>query len=122
MKSINNRSSAMKMALVPEVLMRTSTKSTAEKLCQFKSATPSHWRENVEARLAVQEERRKARQIAMQVLNAMDEQSINELTLAERMGVSVTDISPILKGHKVPTSSMMTNICSVLGITISTII
>ena len=92
--------------------------TTTDKLSGFKSSSPSHWRTNAEARLAAQEERRKARHIAMQMLNAMDEQHISEPTLAERLGVSVAEISPILKGHKVPTSSMMSNICSVLGISL----
>ena len=97
-------------------------KTTAEKLGGFKSSSPSHWRENAEVRIAAQEERRKARQIAMQMLNAMEEQHISEPTLAERLGVSVSEISPILKGRKVPTASLMASICSALGISFGLVI
>lgn len=91
-------------------------KTTAERLRQFESSTPSLWREKAEARLASQNERRKARKIAMQMLNAMEMQNVNEVTLAERLGVSVNDISPILQGHKVPSLAMMASINSVLGV------
>ena len=97
-------------------------KTTTEKLRGFKSSSPSRWRENAEARLAAQEERRKVRRIAMQMLNAMEEQHISEPTLAECLGVSVAEISPILKGHKLPTASLMASICSVLGISLGIVI
>lgn len=59
--------------------------TTAEKLRKFQSSTPSQWRQNAEARLASQEERRKARKVAMQMLNAMEHQGITEPALAERL-------------------------------------
>ena len=93
--------------------------TTAEKLCKFQSSTPSQWRQNAEARLASQEERRKARKVAMQMLNAMEHQGITEPALAERLGISTTELSSILKGHKLPSSVMLSSIASVLGIALA---
>lgn len=92
---------------------------TAEKLRKFQSSTPSQWRQNAEARLANQEERRKARKVAMQMLNAMEHQGITEPALAERLGISTTELSSILKGHKLPSSVMLSSIASVLGIALA---
>ena len=91
--------------------------TTADNIRRYKSSTPSQWRKNSEARIAAQDERKKARKIAMQILNAMDEKNISEPTLAERVGVSVADISAVLKGHKVPSNALWASICSVLGLT-----
>ena len=93
--------------------------TTAEKLRKFQSSTPSQWRQNSEARLASQEERRKARKVAMQMLNAMEHQGITEPALAERLGISTTELSSILKGHKLPSSVMLSSIASVLGIALA---
>lgn len=93
--------------------------TTVEKLRKFQSSTPSQWRQNAEARLASQEERRKARKVAMQMLNAMEHQGITEPALAERLGISTTELSSILKGHKLPSSVMLSSIASVLGIALA---
>lgn len=93
--------------------------TTAEKLRKFQSSTPSQWRQNAKARLASQEERRKARKVAMQMLNAMEHQGITEPALAERLGISTTELTSILKGHKLPSSVMLSSIASVLGIALA---
>ena len=93
--------------------------TTVEKLRKFQSSTPSQWRQNAEARLASQEERRKARKVAMQMLNAMEHQGITVPALAERLGISTTELSSILKGHKLPSSVMLSSIASVLGIALA---
>lgn len=58
-------------------------KTTAERLRQFQSSTPSKWRENAEARLANQEERRKARKYAMKILAALERVGLTGHSFAE---------------------------------------
>lgn len=96
--------------------------TTAERLRKFQSSTPSQWRQQAETRLANQDERRKARKIAMQMLDAMDAQGMTEPVLAERLGISPTELSSLLKGHKLPTSVMMSSIASALGITLTSVL
>jgi len=96
--------------------------TTAERLRKFQSSTPSQWRQQAEARLANQDERRKARKVATQMLDAMETQGITELVLAERLGISTAELSSFLKGHKLPSSVMMSSIASVLGITLTSLI
>lgn len=96
--------------------------TTAERLHKFKSSTPSQWRQQAKTRLTNQNERRKARKIAMQMLDAMDAQGMTEPVLAERLGISATELSSLLKGHKLPTSVMMSSIASALGITLTSVL
>lgn len=95
--------------------------TTTERLSKFQSSTPSRWRENAEARLANQAERRNARQVALQMLNAMEQKGITEVALAESLGVSDAELSSVLKGHKMPSAVMRTGIASILGITLTTL-
>lgn len=48
------------------------------------------------------------------MLDAMETLGITEPVLAERLGISTTELSSFLKGHKVPSSVMMSSIASVL--------
>lgn len=96
--------------------------TTAERLRKFQSSTPSRWRQQAEDRLANQDERRKARKVATQMLDAMETLGITEPVLAERLGISTTELSSFLKGHKLPSSVMMSSIASVLGITLTSFI
>lgn len=91
---------------------------TAERLKQFASPTPSHWRENTEARLANQETRRKARVVALSMLNAMEDKGINEATLSTLLGISCAELMPILKGRELPSACMAQAIESALDISL----
>ena len=91
--------------------------TTAERLRRFKSSTPSRWKEKIEARLANQEERRNARKVALQMLDAMEQKGLTEVALAEILGVSGAELSSVLKGHKLPSAVMRKSIVSVLEIT-----
>lgn len=91
---------------------------TAERLKQFSSPTPSHWRENAKARLANQETRRKARKLAMNMLNAMEREDIDEFTLSSLLGISHVELMPLLKGRELPSPSMLQAIEAILKITI----
>ena len=90
----------------------------AERLKQSASPTPSHWRKNAEARLANQETRRKARKVAMNMLNAMESKGINEVALSTLLGVSCNELMPILKGHELPSACMAQAIETALNISL----
>lgn len=91
---------------------------SAERLKQFASPTSSRWRENAEARLANQETRRKARKVAMNMLNAMESKGINEVALSTLLGISCTELMPILKGYELPSASMAQAIETALNISL----
>lgn len=91
---------------------------SAERIKQFASPTPSRWRENAEARLANQETRRKARKVAMIMLNAMESKGINEVALSTLLGISCTELMPILKGHELPSACMAQAIETTLNISL----
>lgn len=91
---------------------------SAERLKQFASPTPSRWRENAEARLANQETRRKARKVAMNMLNAMESKGINEVALSTLLGISCNELMPILKGHEFLSASMAQAIETALNISL----
>ena len=65
--------------------------TTVERLRKFQSATLSRWRENAEARLANQEERRMARKLALQMLDVMEHKGITEVALADSVGVTCAE-------------------------------
>ena len=90
--------------------------NTTEKIRMFQSSSPSQWRRNAEKRLANQEERRNARKIAMQMLDAMENQGISESDLAKLLKINNEELSSILKGHKLPSSDIKTDIESTLKI------
>ena len=89
---------------------------SAERLKQFASPTPSRWRENAEARLANQETRRKARKVALSMLNAMESKGIKELALSTLLGVTCAELMPILKGHELPSVGIAQAIETALNI------
>lgn len=91
---------------------------SAERLKQFASPTPSRWRENAEARLANQKTRRKARKVAMNMLNAMESKGINEVALSTLLGISCNELMPILKGHELPSASRAQAIETALNISL----
>ena len=90
--------------------------NTTEKIRMFQSSSPSQWRRNAEKRLANQEERRNARKIAMQMLDAMEKQGITESELAKLLKINNEELSSILKGHKLPLSDIKTDTESTLKI------
>ncbi len=89
--------------------------TTIERLRKFKSSTPSRWREEAEARLAHQEDRRMARKLAMQMLNAMERIGISESTLAKQLGIDKKELSSYLKGHQLPSQETKIRISNILA-------
>ena len=70
------------------------------KLKQHQSSTPSKWRENVEWRMANKSWLRYSQQIAMLMLDKMDELGMTQKKLAELMGCSQQYVSKVLKGQE----------------------
>lgn len=70
------------------------------KLKQHQSSTPSKWRENAEWRLANKPWLRYSQQIAMMMLDKMDELNMTQKKLAELMGCSQQYVSKVLKGQE----------------------
>ena len=62
------------------------------------SPTPSHWREDAQWRRDNEYWLRYSRYITLQVLRAMDEQSVTQVELAKRMGCTQQYVSNLLKG------------------------
>lgn len=71
-----------------------------EKLHQHQSASPSKWKEEAEYRAANKSWLRYSQQIAMMMLDRMEELHLTQQSLAERMGCSQQYVSKILKGKE----------------------
>lgn len=91
---------------------------TAERLKKFPSPTPSHWRENAKSRITNQETRRKARKVAMKILNAMENKGINDIALSALLGITNAELAPLLKGRELPSCDIAQAIESILDITL----
>ncbi|MDY2827681.1 MAG: helix-turn-helix transcriptional regulator [Sodaliphilus sp.] len=75
-------------------------KKIVEKLREHRSATPSKWRKEAEFRNTNKSWLRYSQQIAMKMLDRMEEQQLTQKALAERMGCSQQYVSKILKGKE----------------------
>lgn len=95
---------------------------TAEEQIAFlqahSSPTPSQWREHAEWRRANRNWLRQSQMIAVKMLEAMDEQHINQRQLAERMGCSQQYVSKVLKGKENLSIETITKIEDALTISI----
>ncbi len=80
------------------------------------SATPSKWRENAQWRRDNEKWLGYARIITVKVLKAMDEQSVTQIMLAERMGCSQQYVSNLLKGSSNMTLETIAKLESALHI------
>lgn len=73
---------------------------TAEKLRQHQSATPSKWREVAEERRANKNWLRYSQNVAMIMLDKMEQMHLTQKELAGLMGCSQQYVSKILKGRE----------------------
>ena len=64
------------------------------------SVTPSHWREKAEARRANKPWLRFSQQVAIAMLDRMEQLGLTQKKLAELMGCSQQYISTVLKGRE----------------------
>jgi antitoxin component HigA of HigAB toxin-antitoxin module len=71
-----------------------------DKLEQHPSSTPSHWREAAEFRQANKAWLRHSQQIAMMMLDKMEELHLTQKALSERMGCTQQYVSKILRGQE----------------------
>lgn len=71
-----------------------------KKLGEHRSSTPSKWREEAEFRTTNKSWLRYSQQIAMMMLDRMEELNLTQKSLAERMGCSQQYVSKILKGRE----------------------
>ncbi|MCM1348531.1 MAG: helix-turn-helix transcriptional regulator [Firmicutes bacterium] len=93
-------------------------KEIQNRLEAYTSATPSKWREKVEARLANKEWLRYSQRIAMMMLDKMEELGLTQKSVAERMGCSQQYVSRVLKGSENLSIETISKIESALGLQI----
>ena len=79
--------------------MRTDTEIVS-KLKKHQPSTPSRWRENAEWRIANKSWLRYSQQIAMMMLDRMEELHMSQKQLSELMGCSQQYVSKVLKGQE----------------------
>ena len=80
------------------------------------SPTPSRWREDAQWRRDNEYWLKYARYITLQVLRAMDDQSVTQLELAKRMGCTQQYVSNLLKGSSNMTLETIARLENALGI------
>ena len=80
------------------------------------SPTPSRWREEAQWRRDNEYWLKYARYITLQVLRAMDDQSITQVELAKRMGCTQQYVSNLLKGSSNMTLETIARLENALGI------
>ena len=71
-----------------------------DKLKQYKSETPSKWREEAEFRRVNKTWLRRSQKIAAKILSKMRESGISQTELARRMGCTQQYVSKILRGQE----------------------
>ena len=70
------------------------------KLKEHQPSTPSKWRKNAEWRMANKPWLRYSQQIAMMMLDRMEERHMSQKQLSELMGCSQQYVSKVLKGQE----------------------
>ena len=80
------------------------------------SPTPSRWREDAQWRRDNEYWLKYSRYITLQVLRAMDEQSVTQVELAKRMGCTQQYVSNLLKGSSNMTLETIARLELALGI------
>ena len=70
------------------------------KLKKHQPSTPSRWRDNAEWRIANKSWLRYSQQIAMMMLDRMEELHMSQKQLSELMGCSQQYVSKVLKGQE----------------------
>ncbi len=75
-------------------------KNVVNKLQAHASTTPSKWREDAEWRMENKSWLRYSQDIAMKMLDKMDELGMTQKALADRMNCSQQYISKVLKGRE----------------------
>ena len=97
--------------------MRTANEIVS-KLKEHQPSTPSKWRENAEWRMANKSWLRYSQQIAMMMLDRMEELHMSQKQLSEMMGCSQQYVSKLLKGGENLSLETISKIEKALTITI----
>lgn len=87
-----------------------------DRLRKHAESMHSDWRERAEWRRANRGWIRRSQEIALRMLNAMDEQHLTQRALAERMGCSQQYVSKVLKGQENLSLETIVKIEDTLGI------
>lgn len=87
-------------------------------LNSHQSATPSKWRKDAQWRRDNNRWLEYSRAITIKILKAMDDQSVTQAMLAERMGCTQQNVSNLLKGSSNMTLETISRIEDALGIEI----
>ena len=87
-------------------------------LASHESSRPSRWREMAQWRRENEDWLRYARLITLRVLQAMEEQSVTQVQLAQRMGCSQQYVSTLLKGSSNMTLETIARLEKALGVDI----
>ena len=82
------------------------------------SSKPSHWRQDAQWRRDNEYWLKYSRYITIQVLRAMEEQSVTQIELAKRMGCTQQYVSNLLKGSSNMTLETIARLEKALGIDI----
>ena len=82
------------------------------------SSKPSHWRQDAQWRKDNEYWLKYSRYITIQVLRAMEEQSVTQIELAKRMGCTQQYVSNLLKGSSNMTLETIARLEKALGIDI----
>lgn len=90
------------------------------RLEKYQSSTPSRWREEAEYRVENRAWLRHSLYIAMLMLEKMDELSLTQKALAERMGCTQQYVSKILRGKENLSIETLSKIESALSLRLLT--
>ena len=90
----------------------------AEKLSKIESKRPSGWKQKAAYHRKNRDWLGKSAAIALQVLEALKQQSLSQKDSADRMGISPQQINKIVKGQENLTLETIANLEAALGIEI----
>lgn len=88
------------------------------RLKKFQSEKPSKWRDEAEWRRANRAWLRRSQNVAMKLLDRMEEMNWTQQQVAERLGCSQQYVSRMVKGSENLTLEMLSKIEDALGIVI----
>lgn len=92
--------------------------NAVDKLKKFQSPAPSRWREEAEWRRANRAWLRRSQNVAMKMLDKMEEMSWTQAQVAEKLGCTQQYVSRIIKGSENLSLEMLSKIEDSLGVSI----
>ena len=92
-----------------------------EKLKKITSENKSNWLKEAQEKQVNTGARRNARNVALRVLEILDERGMSQVELAEKMGVTRQQVTKIVKGHENFTFVTIDKLEKALNVTLMTI-